>query len=133
MNPEAGNMANVVVDIKETTFDNNIGMEILSSTNVITGLVGHLQDTSGILEGYREGIHERDKSIKYRFIVWLDHGIDTLLRNGQYLTVTKKKHTFTKAWATTDHTEQYVIRNVTQINANDSFYACGLTRKDQGS
>lgn len=127
---ESTSLDNVGFSAYTLVYNSTIGRHVLSSSPTKTNILGHLQEFAITPEGEADGIHERDNSIRYRFIVRRSKDLESILVEGAVLRVTKRRHPDTYGWYGVTSNEQYIIKDVSEIHSVGRFMNIGLVRKD---
>jgi hypothetical protein len=120
---------NVTVDIFSMEYNSTLNHHVLATTATIKNVPGHLEEIFNTPEGESQ-IHERDKSVRYRFIVKRTAYIASALVNGSVLRVLRRKHLDSNGWTPVTTGEQYIVQHITEPHSHSRFLSLGLVRQD---
>jgi hypothetical protein len=115
---------NVKASILSDSFDESLGMNVYGLP-VKTDLRLTYVDTYYTPEGTRQGIHERDVAVRYRFIYNTPSITSFIPKSGMAIRVDYIKHPTTKTWVPVVIPKIYVIKYVAETFPGSKVYDIG--------
>jgi hypothetical protein len=118
---------NVKVSVLSDSFDEKLGMSVYGLP-IKTNLLMTFVDTYFTQEGTRQGVHERDTPVRYRFIHRINSLVDVVPETGMALRIDYVKHPISKTWVRPRPTSKvYVIKYVAETTPGSNIFDIGAS------
>lgn len=122
-------LENIIFDIYETSYDNDLNNEVINSSASVSGIRGHIQDT--FLQASPDGGSlERERTATMRLVVHLTEDNVDYITNGNIVVVTHRKNRRTKSWNAVS-SEQYIINFDVDVMPHGNYRILSLITKDK--
>ena len=122
---------NTIFDIYTHTYDSTKRLNVINIEAEAENIHGHLQDALQSLQGLRETTNPDEKTIRYKLVVKSDFKVDTHLREGRLIRVTKTKNKYTNGWQSLDGNRDFRIVKINDLDATGRYIVVSL--QDEGT
>ena len=122
---------NICFDIISEDYDTVLRMQIVRETVDLKNVYGHMQDMLQSIQGLRESNSPSGKTIRYKVIVRSNKDVDTYLKDGVIMRVTKFRNKYTRNWETLAQPRDYMVSKINDMDSAGRFIALSLI--DRGS